>query len=133
MTELLIPCPECGKALKLRDRKLLGRRGRCPRCKHMFVLAEPEEVEFELADAAALNFYLGLLELVIAGVLILGYKIRFFSMIASLLIAFLFISFFTKYGFSINPDLYRDIGLLAASIILFLLGAGPWSIDRPDL
>lgn len=53
MSSLLIPCPKCGKELKLRDRKLLGRRGRCPKCQHSFVLNEPEEVELELADTAA--------------------------------------------------------------------------------
>ena len=40
-----------------------------------------------------------------------------------------FVSFLSKYGISINPDLYRDVGLIGASIALFLLGAGPLSID----
>ncbi len=46
-----IPCPECGSVLKLPDRSLLGKTGRCPSCRHTFVLAEPEEVELQLADA----------------------------------------------------------------------------------
>lgn len=50
MQPVLIPCPECGKELKLRDRSLLGRRGKCPKCDFRFVLEEPEEVELELAD-----------------------------------------------------------------------------------
>ena len=50
--ELQIPCPECGAVLKLPDRSLLGRKGKCPKCGHRFVLAEPDEVELELADAA---------------------------------------------------------------------------------
>jgi hypothetical protein len=50
--ELQIPCPECGAVLKLPDRSLLGRKGKCPKCGHRFVLAEPEEVELELAEAA---------------------------------------------------------------------------------
>ena len=53
MTSLLIPCPKCGKALRLRDRSMLGRKGRCPDCQQTFVLEEPAEVELELADAPA--------------------------------------------------------------------------------
>lgn len=56
MTMLSIPCPKCGKKLKLKDRNLLGRKGRCPRCQHAFILTEPtepDEVEFQLADSAA--------------------------------------------------------------------------------
>ncbi len=50
--ELQIPCPECGAVLKLPDRSLLGRKGKCPKCGHRFVLAEPDDVELELAEAA---------------------------------------------------------------------------------
>ena len=53
MSAVLIPCPNCGKALKLRDRSLLGRKGKCPSCEHRFVLEEPEEVALELVDTAA--------------------------------------------------------------------------------
>ena len=35
-------------------RDLLGRRGSCPQCGHRFVLKEPGEVEFELADGSEL-------------------------------------------------------------------------------
>ena len=51
MPSIVIPCPECGSSLKLPDRTLLGRRGRCPSCQHTFVLTAPEEVELALADA----------------------------------------------------------------------------------
>jgi hypothetical protein len=50
MDSVLIPCPKCGKELKLRDRGLLGKTGKCPKCEFRFVLQEPEEVELELAD-----------------------------------------------------------------------------------
>lgn len=50
MPGLLIPCPQCGKELRLKDRRLLGRKGKCPACAHRFLLEEPEEVELELAD-----------------------------------------------------------------------------------
>ncbi|MFQ5732140.1 MAG: hypothetical protein ACE5KM_09300 [Planctomycetaceae bacterium] len=51
MEPVLIPCPQCGKHLKLRDRSLLGRKGKCPACEYRFRLELPEEVELELADA----------------------------------------------------------------------------------
>jgi len=86
-------------------------------------------LSFELADTAALNFYMGLIEILVAGAFISGLKVRFFALVSSLLVSMLFISFLAKYGFSINPDLYRDMGLLGASLALFLLGAGPWSIE----
>ncbi|MCH8741667.1 DoxX family protein [Patescibacteria group bacterium] len=86
-------------------------------------------LNFELADAAALSFYMGLFEILIALAFIVGLKVRFSALVSSLLISIFFISFLVKYGFSISPDLYRDIGLLGASMALFLLGAGPWSID----
>lgn len=50
---ILIPCPQCGQDLRLKDRSLLGRTGRCPRCGHRFPLEEPDEVELELVDAPA--------------------------------------------------------------------------------
>ncbi|MCA9048137.1 MAG: hypothetical protein KDA89_05380 [Planctomycetaceae bacterium] len=36
--------------MKLPDRKLLGRKGKCPKCEHRFVMTEPEEVELQLAE-----------------------------------------------------------------------------------
>ncbi|VAX42812.1 hypothetical protein MNBD_PLANCTO02-3308 [hydrothermal vent metagenome] len=39
--EIHIPCPECGSVLRLRDRNLLGRMGKCPNCSHRFLLEEP--------------------------------------------------------------------------------------------
>ncbi len=50
MDTIQIPCPKCGSELKLRDRSLLGRRGKCPKCAHAFVLEEPDEVQLELAE-----------------------------------------------------------------------------------
>ena len=45
MAGLQIPCPKCGKTLKLPDRSLLGRKGKCPKCRHAFVMTEPGEKE----------------------------------------------------------------------------------------
>lgn len=51
MSSTQIPCPECASVLKLPDRSLIGKTGRCPSCRHTFVLVEPaDEVQLELAD-----------------------------------------------------------------------------------
>jgi len=50
MDTIEIPCPQCGIALKLRDRSLLGRKGKCPKCAYVFVLEEPEMVQLELDE-----------------------------------------------------------------------------------
>ncbi|HET6426192.1 MAG TPA: hypothetical protein VFG20_21050, partial [Planctomycetaceae bacterium] len=50
MTPIIIPCPQCGRELKIRDRNLLGRKGKCPKCGHAFVMEEPAAVELELAE-----------------------------------------------------------------------------------
>ena len=50
---LRLPCPKCGSVLKLRDRRVLGKVGRCPSCRHRFKLEEPEPVvELELDSPA---------------------------------------------------------------------------------
>ena len=85
---------------------------------------------FELADAAAVNFYLSLAELAIGISFIIGFKVRIFSFLSIFLVTTFFLSFLGKYGLSLNPDLYRDLGLLGASIALFLLGSGPISLDN---
>ncbi len=41
MAPLRIPCLRCQKRLKLRDAKHLGRKTKCPRCGHRFVLCVP--------------------------------------------------------------------------------------------
>ncbi len=53
MAGLQIACPKCGKTLKLPDRSLLGRRGKCAKCGHAFILEEPDEVQLELAEPVA--------------------------------------------------------------------------------
>lgn len=45
-----IACPKCGRELKLPDRSLLGRKGKCPKCAHTFILEEPPVVALELAN-----------------------------------------------------------------------------------
>ena len=51
MSELVVNCPKCSKGLKLRDRSKIGKKARCPKCSHVFVLTappEPEQVENEV-------------------------------------------------------------------------------------
>lgn len=42
MSSLSVPCPQCGKSLRLRDRSLLGRRVKCPGCEQEIVLTAPQ-------------------------------------------------------------------------------------------
>ena len=53
MAGLQVSCPKCGKSLKLPDRSLLGRKGKCPKCRHAFVLTEPTAGE---SDSPAEEF-----------------------------------------------------------------------------
>lgn len=85
-----------------------------------------------IAAAAAINFYLGLLEIIIAGALAFGIKVRLFGIMAAMLTSSFLASFLLKYGTSINPDLYRDVGLAAAGITLGILGGGKFSIRRKN-
>jgi len=56
MPAISIPCPACDASLKLPDTSLLGKRAKCPKCSHRFVLALPaeEEVRLELAEVPVL-------------------------------------------------------------------------------
>lgn len=49
-----IPCPACGKRLKVKDPAFIGRKAQCPQCSHRFVLTLPqeqvEEVKLTLAE-----------------------------------------------------------------------------------
>ncbi|QDV53561.1 zinc ribbon domain-containing protein [Gimesia fumaroli] len=62
MTSIAVPCPQCKKKLKLRDKSLLGKKARCPNCKHAFVLklpitkpAIPETVEAAPSEQVQTN------------------------------------------------------------------------------
>ncbi|HBH50299.1 MAG TPA: hypothetical protein DDY91_00225 [Planctomycetaceae bacterium] len=48
MDRVEIPCPQCGKLLAIPDRSLLGKKGKCPRCQHRFLLSAPaESIQFQ--------------------------------------------------------------------------------------
>ena len=54
-----LPCPKCGSILKLRDRRVLGKIGKCPSCQHKFKLEEPEPepvIELELDSPGDVTF-----------------------------------------------------------------------------
>src|SRR5262245_27025247 len=40
-----VPCPECGRLLRIPDRAMLGRKARCGKCGHRFRLREPGKPE----------------------------------------------------------------------------------------
>jgi|SRR3989344_5210308 len=82
-----------------------------------------------LGAVAAINFYMGLTEIIVGIGLALGIKTRWIGLLAALLTASFLGSFLVKYGASINPDLYRDVGLTAIGIAIALLGGGKYSLD----
>ncbi|MCY2966086.1 MAG: hypothetical protein NT069_21055 [Planctomycetota bacterium] len=50
MSRLDVPCPQCGKLLTIPDKSLLGKKGKCPRCQHKFLLQlPPENITFQEA------------------------------------------------------------------------------------
>ena len=87
-------------------------------------------LDIGLGSASAINFYLGLIEIMIAISFVLGIFIKKTSLLASLMLLGFFSSFLWKYGLGIDPTLYRDLGLLAGSLALWLLGSGAWSLDE---
>ena len=87
-------------------------------------------LNWNIINAAALNYYLGLVEILLAILFLVGFKTRIAAFTASLLLTVFFLSFLVKYGLSINPNLYRDIGLLGAAVSLFLTGGGRLSLDE---
>lgn len=50
MSPITIHCPRCQAGLKLPNRSLLGKKGKCPKCEHRFVLSDPDEVTLSLAE-----------------------------------------------------------------------------------
>lgn len=52
MSALTVNCPQCGRALRLNDSSLLGKKGKCPSCQHRFVLQAGGAASAEKAVAA---------------------------------------------------------------------------------
>ncbi|OHB21139.1 MAG: hypothetical protein A2939_01045 [Parcubacteria group bacterium RIFCSPLOWO2_01_FULL_48_18] len=101
-------------------------------------LSEPSQTTAEiqllldagLGSASVINYYTGLIEVIVGLGLLIGFKVRVLAGVAAVMIAGIFSSILRAYGASINPDIYRDIGLFGAAVALMLLGAGPWSIEE---
>lgn len=47
MSAFEVPCPHCGRKLKLPDRSLVGRKAKCAKCGHRFILQDPDQLESE--------------------------------------------------------------------------------------
>jgi hypothetical protein len=53
MPAIDIACPQCGRKLKLPDSSMLGRKGRCSKCGHGFIMQAPELKTIHFAEAPA--------------------------------------------------------------------------------
>ncbi len=101
-------------------------------------LSNPEQGRAEIqlllnigiGGSAALNFYLGVAEIIISVCLLLGAFIKYAGLGAFILIGTFFLGIVTKYGITQDPTLNRDLGLIGASFAIWLLGAGPFSVDH---
>ena len=87
-------------------------------------------LDIGLGSAAAINYYLGLLELMIAFGFVLGAFIGYLAPLAAFLLFGFFSSFMWKYGINVDPTLFRDIGLLGGALSLWLTGGGVLSFDN---
>lgn len=86
-------------------------------------------VNLGLGAVSAINYYMGLVEIILALGLVAGIKTKLVGLVSALLTASFLASFLIKFGVSINPDLYRDVGLTAIGIAIALVGGGKWSWD----
>jgi hypothetical protein len=50
MAAFEVPCPQCGRKLKIADRALLGRKARCAVCGHRFILHDPDDAKSAAAE-----------------------------------------------------------------------------------
>lgn len=100
-------------------------------------LSVPEQTRAEiqllldigLGSASAINYYLGLMEIIIALSFVFGAFIRYLAPLATFLLFGFFSSFMWKYGMNIDPTLFRDIGLFGGAFSLWLTGGGAFSFD----
>ena len=86
-------------------------------------------INMGLGAVSAVNYYLGLAEITVALGLLFGAKSKLFGLASALLTIMFLGSFLVKFGVSINPDLYRDVGLTSIGFAIFLAGGGKYSWD----
>ncbi len=82
-----------------------------------------------LETSAALNYALGVTELLVGTSFLLGAYIKYTGILGAFLITSFFSAIVFKYGISQDATLNRDLGLIGSSIALWFLGAGPLSVD----
>src|SRR3989344_1299094 len=100
-------------------------------------LSEPEQARAEiqllldmgLGSAAALNYYVGLFEMIVGISFIVGWGIKYTAPLATLSLLGI-LGAILRSGVTIDPNLYRDLGLIGAALSLWLTGAGPLSLDE---
>ena len=100
-------------------------------------LSEPEQARAEIqllldlgiGSAAAINFYVGLFEIIVGVSFTIGYGIKYTAPLAALSL-FGILGAILRSGVTIDPNLYRDLGLIGAALSLWLTGAGPLSLDE---
>ena len=87
-------------------------------------------VNMGLGAVSAINYYLGLTEIILALGLLAGVKTKLVGLASALLTIMFLGSFLVKFGISINPDLYRDVGLTSIGLAIFFAGPGKYSWDN---
>ena len=100
-------------------------------------LYEPEQARAEIqllldlgiGSAAAINFYVGLFEIIVGISFTIGYGIKYTAPLAALSLLGI-LGAILRSGVTIDPNLYRDLGLIGAALSLWLTGAGPLSLDE---
>lgn len=75
-----------------------------------------------IGSAAAINYYMGLIEMLVGILLLGGWQLRIAGLLAAVISFFIFVTILVKNGLSIDPNLYRDIGISAAGLVIFLFG-----------
>lgn len=83
-----------------------------------------------LGSVSLVTYYMGILELAVAFSFFMGFLVRWFAPIAAALLLLIFASVVWRTGFTNDPGLYRDIGMIGGALALWVLGAGPISLDR---
>ena len=103
---------------------------------HKLAVPEQGRVEIQgilnfvgLGASAAMNYYLGLAEALVALTFFLGWQIRWTALLGAGLVGGFFASILLKFGLTNDPNLYRDVGIFGAAVALWLTGAGPFSLD----
>lgn len=91
------------------------------------------EIEFisglGLGSVSLVTYYMGIFEFLVALSFFVGFAVRWTAPFATILLAFVFASVVARTGFTNDPGLYRDLGMIGGALALWLLGAGPVSLD----